>query len=270
MAAENALWWTGGVLDGDGCVGVYGGCLSVSICQSEKGMQLLRRMHDAFGGAIRAAGTPRKETHHAVWKWDLTGHKARTFCTRLAPYTRLKRPQFDLATTMPLERNPLVKRELGETLRTMKHVPHLQIPETVPLAYVAGMIDTDGSMRVHPYIRVMLGQKYDAITRYLVHHFGGGVTVEKRGSGPFYRWQVYGAPATAFLESIRPHAISKADQCDIVLAYARGTLDVATAHLALQKLQGNQGKSPAMIHAIHGRSSATTSGHVISQNTLEQ
>lgn len=257
-AAENALWWTGGVLDGDGCVGIYGGCLSVSICQSEKGVSLLSRMQDSYGGAVRAAGTPRKETHHQTWTWTLLGARARTFCELIAPYTRLKQPQFDLAMTIPVDRDPETKRLLGSMLRDLKHVPHPWIPETVPLAYVAGMIDTDGSMRVRPYIRVMVGQKYDAITRYLVDQFGGGVTIETRASGPFYRWQVYSASATAFLESIRPHIVAKADQCDIVLAYAHGTLDVATAHHALQKLQGNQGKTPAMIHAIHGHTSATT------------
>jgi hypothetical protein len=127
-----------------------------------------------------------------------------------------------------------------ETFEKLKRIPHNPI-QHAPLAYVGGIIDTDGGMRVHPALRVAVGQKYKALPDFLAREFGGSVCVENRPQGTFYLWQIYCTKAVGFLRRVQPYVYAKKDQVQMILDFADGKIDRKEAHTGLQKVQGNQG-----------------------------
>ena len=237
---SDTKWWLGGILDGDGCIQIgTQGYLSLNVTQSVKGINLLDTLNELVGGNYVKGGEPKKDTHRQVYHWGIYGSKASKICGALSKFCHLKKPQMELGAE--LENASCQQRLLSrKEFQLLKKVPHNPI-DYAPLAYIGGIMDTDGSMRVSPALKVQVGQKYSALTTFLVESFGGGVTIEKRSNGPFYRWQIYCSKATEFLRLVRPFIIAKKDQCDVVLDFVDKKIDRKEAHTRLQGLQGNQG-----------------------------
>jgi hypothetical protein len=236
-------WWTGGVMDGDGCVRVRTGSLrprvEVSVNQAARGAGLLHALADRHGGKIYASSSSRASTerHQNVYRWELAGPRASAFCQAVAPFTRLKRPQFEAAAT----------GAHAETLRAMKTEAHAAIrdaPEDVPLAYVAGIVDTDGSLDVRPYTRVLVSQKHPAICDFLERKLGGTTYAYARRAA--HEWRLTGEAAMELVEDLRGLLRSKGAQAELVLS-VRGTATRSfrrrRVHAALQTLKGNQNKT---------------------------
>ena len=229
---EDRRWFLGGAFDGDGCVLASGGRLRMCMTQAARGRPLLDLFSEVLGGRVydRTPTQPR-ETHQPTAVWYLNGPAARVACGHLAPYTHLKRRQLDVAhTTTPAAAAATI-------LADLKRVPHDPIRERLHVAYAAGIVDTDGSMRVFPYIRLSVAQKYPAVVHALRETFdAGGVCQETPAA---FRWQVYGRNAKAIIEMLQPHFVAKRPQADIVLL-AKLTRDT-DAHVQLMAYQGNQG-----------------------------
>ena len=237
---EDTKWWLGGILDGDGCVSLAGkGQFSLRVKQSEKGVILLQKLQGLLGGKIHKGERPKKETHRQTYVWGIDiNAMVSEVCQNLEKYCHLKRPQMSLAAN--LVNSTLEQRHAQiERFKELKRIPHNPI-DHAPLAYVGGIIDTDGGLRVHP-VRVAVGQKYNALPDFLAREFGGSVTVENRPHGPFYIWQIYCTKAVEFLRRVEPYVYAKSDQVQIILDFADGKIDRKEAHTRLQKVQGNQG-----------------------------
>lgn len=99
--SDDNLWWAGGHFDGDGCIAVHYGGLTLQIGKAEKGMASLHKMQAMFGGSITKQRKKEVENWQPSWQWRIGSEAARKLCERLAPYVHAKRPQFELAATMP-------------------------------------------------------------------------------------------------------------------------------------------------------------------------
>lgn len=235
-APEEVRWYAGGAFDGDGCVHITSRHLRprLVITQAERGRMLLDHFQALCGGAIYAGPRPRDmEKHQRTWAWCLTGMAAALMCSKLAPYTHLKRSQLELAAAFQKTMNQTSKKELASQIASLKKQPHMPI-HAVPLhhAYAAGIVDTDGSLRAFPSVGLSVTQKYPAVLEALRQTYGiGSVT------GP--KWQVSGTKAKEVLRHVQPFLVAKKPQADIVLqAKLTGDID---AKIALMPLQGNQG-----------------------------
>jgi len=93
--------------------------------------------------------------------------------------------------------------------------------ESVTQAYLAGMIDADGS--IYAYIqrksgtldlKVMVYNANEDLMDWLVLHFGGNKRLYKRNDRnptwlPLYCWTIYGGPACALLKEIEQFMVVK-------------------------------------------------------------
>jgi len=237
--AENVKWWTGGVLDGDGCVLVRReGTVVVSVKQALKGIGLLEELQAAYGGAIYPAGRVVGARQQA-FQWRLAGEKAKAFAREIAPYCRLKRRQFEIAASVPANPKGLDDiRDLQEAARleiqTLKRTPHEPIEDDPPLAYAAGMVDTDGSLDLIPTARILVIQKHPAIVEYF-HRVFGGINYAY-ANRPAHEWRITGARARQVLERLAPLMRAKHDQALLVLG------NDPDAPAQLKALKGNQNK----------------------------
>lgn len=111
---QSTLFWTGGELDSDGSVGVYAHRLKVIIQKSIKSETTVKRMQDLYGGTIvhSASNSPNAEKKVS---WIIRSEEARQFCEDILPYVRARRPQFQLASTLPTGRSPLIAAKGTET-----------------------------------------------------------------------------------------------------------------------------------------------------------
>lgn len=234
------LEWTGGALDGDGCVMVRkDGRLVVAVKQAVRGRALLDALLEAFGGKVYAAAAPRSAKTQRAEQWQLEGEAASDFCARIAPHTRLKRNQFQLAAGVlpnPAGRADIRKAraDIREALQRMKREPHAAIDDAPSVAYAAGIVDTDGCICVGS---VSVSQKWAAICEWLAREHGG-YTYAYAGRQA-YDWRLSGPRAVEFVRGIRPHLRVKHAQADLVL----GATDPASKRKAAEEmraLKGNQ------------------------------
>ena len=100
------------------------------------------------------------------------------------------------------------------------------------LAYIAGVIDADGSITIAVTTpsrngstlryseKVSLAQVNPQAIDLLREHFGGGLSIQKRrgiSRRPLYRWQIGCRKAAKFLEQILPFLRIKRQQAEICL-----------------------------------------------------
>ena len=94
-------------------------------------------------------------------------------------------------------------------------------------AYLAGLIDSDGSISIsravsknsrrgHRYICfVEIGQhRNDNLFGWLIANFGGGLS---RNNNGVPKWRVYGASSISFLQTVYPYLLLKKEEADCVL-----------------------------------------------------
>lgn len=94
----DSIWWTAGTLDGDGSItGNPQGGVSTSVGKALKGFSSLQKLKELHGGRINR-NAEAKENKQETHSWVMAGVE---FCTFIAPYVQLKKPQFDLAASYP-------------------------------------------------------------------------------------------------------------------------------------------------------------------------
>lgn len=233
MVSDAELWWTGGFLDGDGSV-TYCRTLRVSVGQAEKGLHSLERLKELFGGAIYLRGK-QKPRHQQVYQWFLCSSNAKAFCKLIAPYTVLKRKQFELAASLKDNRHKCRQisaetRVHKERLREMKKEPHDTINTVLPVEYVAGMVDSDGHIGFYGRPSVSVSQKWPAITDYLQKTYGGRVTTATRRNSQ--NWVLSG---DEFMRLLEPVLFTKRKQAQLALDPSPENQE------ALRAMHGNQG-----------------------------
>lgn len=99
----------------------------------------------------------------------------------------------------------------------------------VDLAYLAGIIDGEGSFSLHNFgthrfgCSLMVGNTDPRMTEWLRERFGGTVRVEKKGERckPCYRWKASAQDLNAIITAVLPFLVIKRDRAELILAYRR-------------------------------------------------
>lgn len=122
--------------------------------------------------------------------------KCKGWC--LEPYSRMSNTELRQSV-----------RHIWQELKRLKRVPDVAISRPLPLPYVSGLFDAEGSLSIqNSDCRVSISQKDPAIRTALQHQFGG------RSHG--ISWYVNGS-WREFLELIAPYSIEKRKQIELVL-----------------------------------------------------
>lgn len=95
------LAYTAGILDGEGCIGIYPRGrrrmhrAEVRIHNTNE--WLIQWLRFAYGGSVYYTEPKQGENHKPCWMWVVSGKKALIFLQLIYPYLRLKKPQAELA-----------------------------------------------------------------------------------------------------------------------------------------------------------------------------
>ena len=150
-----------------------------------------------------------------------------------------------------LLRNPVTKdavaarvKELAAEVKRLKKVEHMETHQTLPLPYVAGLVDSDGSMSLNKSCGVELTvcQKYPAMCNALKRQLGGSVCTPSETHKKHKKHYVWHAASGArqILGDIREYLLEKKGQADLILTARK--IEVLQVRSALSKLKGNQSK----------------------------
>ncbi len=100
-------------------------------------------------------------------------------------------------------------------------------------AYAAGVIDCDGSMGGYLSGRnevlqliVVVGVIDARLPIWLMERYGGKVRLQVKPQAhpeyrTMYRWELNGLAAAAFVKTIKPHLVIKAEQAEVFLKLAK-------------------------------------------------
>lgn len=96
---NNKLAYCAGVIDSDGCIGMYkrpnqnGYRIRVSAAQVKQ--PAIKLLHELFDGAMFIKNRPSKNWRNLYW-WEVTSRDAEKCLRKLLPYLRVKKPQAEL------------------------------------------------------------------------------------------------------------------------------------------------------------------------------
>ena len=106
---EIDLAYVAGIIDGEGCIGLYSNthkylnkhreirpryCLTVTVCNTNE--ELIKWFHSLFGGHLHYRKS-KEEKWKPQWECKLSANKALDFLKLIYPYLRLKKPQAEIA-----------------------------------------------------------------------------------------------------------------------------------------------------------------------------
>lgn len=150
-------------------------------------------------------------------------------------------------------------KNIAKGLKQLKKVEHEETDMEMPLPFVAGLIDSDGTMSVTKFgkVRVSLCQKYPAMCNALQRQFGGAVrrrvTILETGSVRKEKiiWNWYGnSKSPQALKAIYPFLIEKKAQAVLLLQATHETaLTVSAQASALKGRQQFKKLIPLLIES---------------------
>lgn len=100
----------------------------------------------------------------------------------------------------------------------------VEVPEDFKAAYLAGVIDSDGSISLHTtnvtYTSVALQVQMNKpdVPEWIALHFGGTTAPYKGRVSQMWCWRLHGSNCSAVLEQILPYLVLKKRQCQLALA----------------------------------------------------
>lgn len=98
----------------------------------------------------------------------------------------------------------------------------ISLPAQERLAYLAGLIDGEGSIRIRKkqYPFVAIYNTHQGLMDWLAQTIGGRVGVDKRGREPQYYWTIGAArDVYCLVKAIYPYLIIKKQDADIVINF---------------------------------------------------
>lgn len=131
MINEIETAYLAGFFDGEGTVGIYGsyGQLRLQVGGTDEAS--IRRFYNRYGGTIPNYVPARSFGKKRMWKWSVTGAKAKTVLADLLPHLHVKKAQAFEALKLPMnferKRLPITEREyraeLARRLKALKDIP---------------------------------------------------------------------------------------------------------------------------------------------------
>ena len=237
---EDKRWWLGGFFDGDACVcagidGVSGRVhgITVSINHAILTRSTLEYIHDLLGGRAPHFKVPAQLDRQEVWSWYVCGMQAAQIAQDLLPYTRLKAPQFELASKYYSLPDEDARLNTYVRLRQLKHVEHEPFVLQPPLPYFAGIFDAEGSIAMDKRgsVTAKIEQRYPAVLNAAKIRFACGPNSVSKPTyeGGTGKWQVASNNCQAFLSAIRPFLVERCCMVDIVLTLDKKKINEARA-----------------------------------------
>lgn len=103
-----------GLIDGEGCIGVYkfaSGVVRPIIKVNMTCETTIHALHDHFGGYFGVKKIENLPNRKPQWVWEVTHERAREVCERLLPYLLTKRDKaLELLATPKQKRGPKSKK----------------------------------------------------------------------------------------------------------------------------------------------------------------
>lgn len=247
---RESLSYVAGIVDGEGHLRINstgGAELTITNTSAELMIWLL----DEFQGKVREQKPP---FDHPTWQerfdWHVYSANVEVILEAIRPYMVIKADQADVLLEFlsdPTIRSVDARDELL-ALRQVKRVDpdsfgpgagKFQIPSlSTDLAYIAGIVDGEGTIRIVPTRRGGAGTPVyhvPALTitntdlrlfEWLFTQVGcriykkSGREIETNRFG--YEWRVFGKNAAALIQAIRPYLKVRTGQADLVLRMQRG------------------------------------------------
>lgn len=254
---KEIMAYIAGTIDGDGCICLKIGprgkiCPLVQLHNSVKHLpQYLNRL---FGGTL-AFDKPKKEGYRTVWKWMLQGEiGCEKFLSSILEYLVLKKDS--AIEVLEFLRNPVLEKDYFESCKKLNLQRKI---ETVSMegierknnnnpffwAYVAGIMDTDGSFSIERAVRkpctenrqknnlikyrpkILLTMVSERSIRYLLSNCElGGISILKANTalrGSAFRFSISArVEAIEFLKKCLPYLQIKTYQAIKLLNFCRG------------------------------------------------
>ncbi len=253
---KEIMAYIAGLLDGDGSLGIKLGprgkvCPIIQLHNSCKGMtEYLKKL---FGGCI-SCDKPKKEGNRPVWRWMLQGTEScLNFLNKTKNYLIIKNDSAELIwefLTSPVENKDYI--ELSKSLNLSRKLidsnldglERLECQSPYFWAYVAGIMDTDGSFSIEKSIRkpkegnrqvndlikyrprILLTMVSDLAIKYILGNcsFGGYFTVVAKSAlkGKACRFNISSRfDAIEFLKKCLPYLQFKTKQAVVLLNFCR-------------------------------------------------
>ena len=247
--SQDVIDYAAGLIDADGKMQTD----IISVSQAQKGVACLHFLYDNFGGQVVALSHNDNANHQQAYEWQIFSDSLRNFARRIVGSLLLKKRE--AIAVIDYEALPkLAKSKAREHIKSLKHIPHDPVPESVKPsdAYFGGFVDgeikfdTHGKSSQHH----TFDQSHRAICDVFERRFGG--TTCWSASNNTFVWSIH-TFARKFLESVAPYIVGKKAQVDLILNMKPG--EAMKIHAELRKLKGNIGmETPKIDKYLAGNS----------------
>ncbi len=263
MAPNDTLAYAAGVLDGDGYFSVIKGRnprydhpyyqAKIGVKQLWPG-QALRFLARTLGGKV--VREPQRPGLRPIGRWERYDRGAKLAIKQLLPYLQVKReqavlllelqelkgnrrgePELRFSSMERIRQRVLslnrgrIKRQADPSRRKNRNWV-AEVNEVEVLAYLAGVMDSDGSFKIekrrakgmiNPFYRIKVGAGQVAPSpaiELLAETFGGTIRVRgdgRKGHRPLARWSLFDRSAVPALEALLAYVVIKAPQARLLL-----------------------------------------------------
>lgn len=224
--------WAAGFIDAEGSVGIVRRnrtYLLVRLMAHNSAIKPLQVLKEFFGGNVYTSN-PRRLQWKPMHRWEINGEKARLAIERLLPFLIVKRERAELAVWAKSKADmdaleALNRRgQFGELVRPRARV--MLEPTANDVAYLAGMIDGDGTLTVQHSgtavgIIVVLGNSSTKLVNWVRDRFGGGLSIHKPRSEwhrPVMQVTWCGKAALRLVNGLQPCLTEKRRHAQILIA----------------------------------------------------
>lgn len=247
----NVLPYLAGIVDGDGCITIqrkktapehsskgYVYDLVLGITQPEP--EAIMLAHQTFGGCILHR-LPTQDSTHKVYYWKTNSKNASEAIEKLKPYLRVRRHQANVALGLydiqrtrrggnGVKYTDIQWASMDELYRQLWNDMPLVLPDDAPLAYFAGLIDSDGYVAVQNlpsgdgWTPIIAVTQVSNLAVSLAHRkFGGDLHISRRTHphSNIYTWRVASNKAVLTARQLYPYLRIKKDRAQNILNYAK-------------------------------------------------
>ncbi len=114
------LAWSGGLVDGEGCIGIHGGTLKLDVQSTSR--ITIETLFKVLGGNC-SVESRRTKMGRPVFRWNLYGQNARLCLIKIIPYMVEKKRQAQLAVSFyNFPSNSAMRESISRRLKTLKRV----------------------------------------------------------------------------------------------------------------------------------------------------
>lgn len=125
MFADTDVAWAAGIMDGEGCIGVYSGGadagLRLTVQVGNTDLVMITKLHDMFGGYVSTTMKANK-SGKPYYMWRAASGKGDAVLRQLLPYLVTKRQQAEVALTFCGSSDVTVRQDCAQQLRDLKKV----------------------------------------------------------------------------------------------------------------------------------------------------